>query len=139
MYGRYGIYKCFLRNNHSLAHKLGGEFHIPHGRANAILLPHVIKYNATKPSKFVAFPKYKEFVADKKYAEIARFLGLKANTVEEGVQSLIDAVNNLLVELNIPKTIKECGVLEEQFLSKVDKLSLDASMISVLQLTQDYH
>ena len=117
---------AFLGINHSLAHKLGGEFHIPHGRANAILLPHVIKYNATKPSKFVAFPKYKEFVADKKYAEIARFLGLKANTVEEGVQSLIDAVNNLLVELNIPKTIKECGVLEEQFLSKVDKLSLDA-------------
>lgn len=117
---------AFLGINHSLAHKLGGEFHIPHGRANAILLPYVIKYNATKPSKFVAFPKYKEFVADKKYAEIARFLGLKANTVEEGVQSLIDAVNNLLVELNIPKTIKECGVLEEQFLAKVDKLSLDA-------------
>ena len=117
---------AFLGINHSLAHKLGGEFHIPHGRANAILLPHVIKYNATKPSKFAAFPKYKEFVADKKFVEIAKFLGLKANTVEEGVQSLIDAVNNLLVELNIPKTIKECGVTEEAFLAKVDKLSLDA-------------
>ena len=117
---------AFLGINHSLAHKLGGEFHIPHGRANAILLPHVIKYNATKPSKFVAFPKYKEFIADKKYAEIARFLGLKCNTVEEGVQSLIDAVNNLLTELNIPKSIKGCGISSEDFLQKVDKLSLDA-------------
>ena len=96
----------FLGINHSLAHKLGGEFHIAHGRANAILLPHVIKYNAQKPTKFVAFPKYKDFIADKKYAEISRFLGLKCNTVEEGVESLIDAVNNLLSELNIPKSIK---------------------------------
>ena len=117
---------AFLGINHSLAHKLGGEFHIPHGRANAILLPHVIKYNGSKPSKFAAFPKYKEFVADKKYAEIARFLGLKATTVEEGVNSLIEAVNKLLEELNIPKTIKECGVTEEAFMAKVDKLSVDA-------------
>ena len=69
---------AFLGVNHSLAHKLGGEFHIPHGRANAILLPHVIEYNATAPTKFAAFPKYKSFVADKKYAEIAKSLGLKA-------------------------------------------------------------
>ena len=116
----------FLGINHSLAHKLGGEFHIAHGRANAILLPHVIKYNAQKPTKFVAFPKYKDFIADKKYAEISRFLGLKCNTVEEGVESLIDAVNNLLSELNIPKSIKECGISDEDFLAKVDKLSLDA-------------
>lgn len=117
---------AFLGINHSLAHKLGGEFHIPHGRSNAILLPHVIKYNATKPTKFAAFPKYKEFIADKKYAEIAKYLGLKSTTTEEGVKSLIDAVNNLLVELNIPKTIAECGVSEKEFMSSVDKLALDA-------------
>ncbi|RDY24076.1 bifunctional acetaldehyde-CoA/alcohol dehydrogenase [Romboutsia maritimum] len=117
---------AFLGVNHSLAHKLGGEFHIPHGRANAILLPHVVKYNASKPTKFAAFPKYKEFVADKKYAEISRFLGLKADTVEQGVESLIEAINNLLVELNIPRTIKECGINEFSFISKVDKLALDA-------------
>lgn len=117
---------AFLGINHSLAHKLGGEFHIPHGRSNAILLPHVIKYNATKPTKFAAFPKYKEFIADKKYAEIAKYLGLKSTTTEEGVKSLIDAVNNLLVELNIPKTIAECGVSEKEFMASVDKLALDA-------------
>ncbi|CEN86005.1 alcohol dehydrogenase [[Clostridium] sordellii] len=117
---------AFLGINHSLAHKLGSEFHIPHGRANAVLLPYVIRYNATKPTKFSAFPKYKSFVADKKYAEIAKYVGLKANTTEEGVNNLIDAVNKLLTELNIPKTIAECGVSEKDFMSSVDKLALDA-------------
>ncbi len=117
---------AFLGINHSLAHKLGSEFHISHGRSNAILLPYVIRYNATKPTKFSAFPKYKSFVADKKYAEIARYLGLKAKTAEEGVASLIDAVNKLLVELNIPRTIAECGVSEKDFTAAVDKLALDA-------------
>ena len=117
---------AFLGINHSLAHKLGSEFHISHGRSNAILLPYVIRYNATKPTKFSAFPKYKSFVADKKYAEIARYLGLKSKTTEEGVASLIDAVNKLLVELNIPRTIAECGVSEKEFVAAVDKLALDA-------------
>lgn len=62
---------AFLGLNHSIAHKIGGEYHVPHGRANAVLLPHVIKYNASTPSKFVSFPKYKKFIADEKYAEIA--------------------------------------------------------------------
>ncbi|MGL4797677.1 MAG: iron-containing alcohol dehydrogenase, partial [Paraclostridium sp.] len=117
---------AFLGINHSLAHKLGGEFHIPHGRSNAIVLPHVIRYNATKPTKFAAFPKYKSFVADQKYAEIAKALGLKASTTEEGVNSLIEAINNLLTELNIPKTIADCGINEKDFMAAVDKLALDA-------------
>jgi len=66
---------AFLGINHSLAHKLGGEFHIPHGRANAVLLPYVIAYNAKEPEKLASFPKYGKFVADKKYAEIAKILG----------------------------------------------------------------
>ena len=61
---------AFLGVNHSIAHKLGGEFHIPHGRAHAIILPYVIRYNATKPTKFVSFPKYEYFIADQKYADI---------------------------------------------------------------------
>ena len=117
---------AFLGVNHSLAHKLGGEFHIAHGRANAILLPHVIKYNATKPSKFTSFPKYKSFVADEKYAEIARMLGLKADTVEEGVNSLVEAIVNLMKELNVPLTVKDCGIDEEWYMREIDRLALEA-------------
>lgn len=114
---------AFLGLNHSIAHKLGGEFHIPHGRANAIILPLVIRYNATKPTKFVSFPKYEYFIADQKYAEIARRLGLKAKTTEEGVDSLIEMVKGLNKDLNIPTTLKEAGVDEKEFLAKVDKLA----------------
>ena len=117
---------AFLGVNHSLAHKLGSEFHIPHGRANAILLPHVIEYNAAMPSKFAAFPKYKSFVADKKYAEIAKALGLKANTTEEGVKSLVEAVRNLMKELNMPMTIQACGIEEETYFAAIERLALDA-------------
>ncbi len=117
---------AFLGINHSLAHKLGGEFHIAHGRANAILLPHVIEYNGTYPTKFSAFPKYKEFVADQKYAEIAKMLGLKFNTPAEGVQALADAVRRLMAELNIPFTVKECGIDEKVYFENIDKLSVDA-------------
>lgn len=114
---------AFLGINHSLAHKLGGEFHIPHGRANAILLPYVIEYNAQKPTKFVAFPKYETFVADKKYAEIARYLGLPASTTEEGVRSLIGAIRNLMKELNMPSTIAECQIDKRQFMARVPYLA----------------
>ncbi|MGX6443207.1 bifunctional acetaldehyde-CoA/alcohol dehydrogenase [Neobacillus sp. K501] len=114
---------AFLGINHSLAHKLGAEFHIAHGRANTILMPHVIRYNATKPKKFTAFPKYAHFVADKRYAEIARTLGLPARTTEEGVESLVQAVIRLAQELEIPMSIKENNVEEALFESKVDYLA----------------
>ncbi|WP_195940495.1 bifunctional acetaldehyde-CoA/alcohol dehydrogenase [Romboutsia sp. 1001713B170131_170501_G6] len=117
---------AFLGINHSLAHKLGSEFHIPHGRANAILLPYVIEYNASMPTKFAAFPRYKSFVADKKYAEIAKMLGLKANTTEEGVKSLVEAIRNLMKELNMPMTIRECGIEEKIYMGAIEKLALDA-------------
>lgn len=114
---------AFLGVNHSIAHKLGGEFHIPHGRANAIILPFVIRYNSTKPTKFVSFPKYEYFIADQKYAEIARRLGLKAKTTEQGVDSLIEAVKELNKDLNIPASLKEAGIDEKEFMAKVDKLA----------------
>lgn len=114
---------AFLGINHSLAHKLGAEFHIPHGRANTILMPHVIRYNATKPKKFVAFPKYEHFIADKRYAEIARILGLPARTTEEGVESLIQAIIKLAKELEMPLSIAETGVSKEEFESKVEQLA----------------
>lgn len=114
---------AFLGINHSLAHKLGGEFHIPHGRANAILLPYVIKYNSEYPTKFVSFPKYEYFIADQKYQKLASKIGLPADTKEEGINSLINRVIELRKELNIPNTIKEYGIEENVFLSKVDELA----------------
>ncbi|MGG3841377.1 bifunctional acetaldehyde-CoA/alcohol dehydrogenase [Anoxybacillus kestanbolensis] len=114
---------AFLGINHSLAHKLGAEFHIPHGRANTILMPHVIRYNAQKPKKFTAFPKYEHFVADERYAQIARLLGLPAKTTEEGVESLVQAVIKLAKELDMPLSIAATGVKKEEFESKVEQLA----------------
>lgn len=117
---------AFLGINHSLAHKLGGEFHIPHGRANAVLLPHVIAFNGGKPTKFTSFPKYETFIADEKYAKIAKTLGLPAKTTQEGVASLVKAVRDLMKEVGIPMSIAECGIGEKEFLSKIPTLAENA-------------
>ena len=114
---------AFLGVNHSLAHKIGAEFHLPHGRINAILLPYVVRYNASRPTKYVSFPKYEYFMADKKYSELAKKVGLKADTVEEGVCSLIEKIKQMNEHLNIPKCLIEAGVDEQEFLSKVDMLA----------------
>lgn len=114
---------AFLGINHSLAHKLGAEFHIAHGRANTILMPHVIRYNAKKPTKFTSFPKYNHFRADERYAEIARMLGLPAKDTEQGVESLAQAIIKLAKELNIPMSIEACGIDKKDFEAKVDLLA----------------
>ncbi len=114
---------AFLGVNHSLAHKIGAEFHLPHGRINAILLPYVIKYNSEEPTKFVSFPKYEYYIADEKYANLARKMNLPASTTKEGVKSLIEEVKRLNKELNMPKSFKEAGINEQEFLSKVDMLA----------------
>ncbi len=114
---------AFLGINHSLAHKWGGEYHTAHGRTNAILMPHVIRYNAKKPTKFASFPKYTHFVADERYAEIARILGLPARTTEEGVKSLIKAIREMNEKLGIPATFQELGFDAKQFESRVDYLA----------------
>ena len=114
---------AFLGVCHSMAHKIGAEFHLPHGRINAILLPYVIKYNSSKPSKFVSFPKYEYFIADKKYYAIAKKVGLQANSVEEGINSLIEKVKSMNENMGIPKSFKDAGIDENEFLSKVDILA----------------
>jgi len=106
---------AFLGINHSLAHKIGPEFHIPHGRANAILMPHVVRYNAIKPRKHALFPKYEHFVADERYAHIARMLGLPASSAAEGVESLVQAIIELGKSLNINMSIAGQGVDKDQF------------------------
>lgn len=114
---------AFLGINHSLAHKIGAEFHLPHGRINAILLPYVTKYNATKPTKFVSFPKYEYFIADEKYAQIAKRMGFESKTTEEGVNSLIAEIQKLNKDLNIPASFQKAGIEEKEFLAKVDELA----------------
>lgn len=114
---------AFLGINHSLAHKWGGEYHTAHGRTNAILMPLVIRYNAQKPTKFASFPKYNHFVADERYAKIARMLGLPARTTEEGVTSLIEAIRKLNASLGIPEKFKDLGVDPADFEAKVDYLA----------------
>lgn len=114
---------AFLGLNHSMAHKLGGEYHITHGRANAVLLPYVIAYNSQLPTKFSTFPKYAKFVADKKYAKIAKHLGLGGGDTQESVQNLIRAVRELAQKLNMPSTLRECGIDEKAFLNSLAVLS----------------
>lgn len=117
---------AFLGVNHSIAHKIGGEYHVPHGRANAVLLPYVVRYNATEPTKFVSWPKYKSFVADKKYAEIAQACGFGGKTVEEGVNNLINAIKELMRTVGEPTSFAECGIDEKEYMSKVEELSYKA-------------
>ncbi len=114
---------AFLGINHSLAHKLGGEFHIAHGRCNAILLPYVIRYNSLPPSKFVSFPKYEHYIADIKYANFAKKIGLKARNVEEGVNSLIEMIYHMLDALEIPRSFQEYGIDEQTYMNKLDELA----------------
>ncbi|HEX2949331.1 MAG TPA: bifunctional acetaldehyde-CoA/alcohol dehydrogenase, partial [Armatimonadota bacterium] len=117
---------AFLGVNHSLAHKIGGQFHVPHGRANALLLPTVVRFNAALPKKFAAFPQYEYPVAAEKYQQVAKMLGLPAATPEEGAESLAQAIEELRAKLNIPATLKDCGITRDEFEAHVDEVALNA-------------
>jgi acetaldehyde dehydrogenase/alcohol dehydrogenase len=117
---------AFLGINHSLAHKVGGVFHIPHGRVNSILLPFVIRYNAEKPTKYAAYPKYEYPVANKKFAEIAEALGLPAPDPETAVNNLINAIQDLATKLNMPNTFKEAGINKAEYFAHLDDIALNA-------------
>lgn len=94
---------------HSMSHKTGKIFNVPHGLANAIYLPYVIKFNAK--------------TAGAAYADIAKRLGLKGNTTDELVQSLIQLVKDFRIAMSMPTTLKEFGVSEEDFKSNLDKIA----------------
>ena len=118
---------AFLGIVHSLAHKLGGQFHIPHGICNGLLLTEVIKYNSEDaPVKMGVFPQYRYPDAKNRYAKIADFLGLGGETKDEKVEKLIDAIEKLKERVGVPKTIKEWGVSEKDFLEHVDQMALEA-------------
>jgi acetaldehyde dehydrogenase/alcohol dehydrogenase len=101
--------------NHALAHAFGARFHVAHGRANALMLPHVIAYNASVPTKFMPSPNQRTYVAHKKYAMIADLLGLGGQTVEEKVNKLVAATEQLLDQLAFPRSIAALGISKEQF------------------------
>ena len=114
---------AFLGICHSTAHKIGGEYGIPHGRTNAILLPHIIRYNAKDPQKHAMFPKYDYFRADTDYADIAKFLGLKGETTEELVEALATAVYELGKKVGIDMSLKAQGVTQQTLDTTVDRMA----------------
>jgi acetaldehyde dehydrogenase/alcohol dehydrogenase len=118
---------AFLGVNHSIAHKLGAEFHIPHGLANALLLTNVIRYNANdNPTKQSAFSQYDRPKARCRYAEIADALNLGGDTVGEKVENLIAWIERLKREIEIPVSIQAAGVAEPEFLARLDNLAVEA-------------
>ena len=117
---------AFLGVCHSMAHKLGAAFHVPHGLANALLITEVIRFNATsKPAKQGTFSQYKYPEAVERYASLSDFLKLGGREGDnmDKVEKLIAAVEALKDRLGIPKTIRDAGVPEKEFLAQVDKLS----------------
>lgn len=114
---------AFLGVCHSMAHKLGAHFHVPHGIANALLICQVIKYNAAEaPVKQGIFPQYQYPNARAAYAEFADALGLGGKTDEEKVNNLIKALQELKKKLNIPLSIKDWGVSKEDFEKAMETL-----------------
>ena len=114
--------------NHALAHAFGARFHVAHGRANALMLPHVIAYNAAVPTKFLPSPYQKGYLANKKYATIADLLGLGGHTIEEKVKNLIVAIEHLLDQLGFPRSIADLGISKEEFeraMPELTKLAFD--------------
>ncbi len=114
---------AFLGVCHSMAHKLGAFHHIPHGVANALMIDEVIRFNATDvPVKMGAFSQYDHPHALERYVEVADSLGLKGKTDEDKVESLITALDALKERVGIKKTIRDYGIKEEDFLSRLDEM-----------------
>lgn len=118
---------AFLGVCHSMAHKLGAFFHIPHGIANALLINEVIKFNSSEtPVKMGTFPQYSYPHTLARYAEVADYLGLGGNSNEEKVENLMRAIDELKEKIGIKKTIREYGIEEQEFLDKLDEMSKQA-------------
>lgn len=118
---------AFLGVCHSMAHKLGAEFHLAHGLANALLISNVIRFNATDmPTKQAAFSQYDRPKALCRYAKIAEYLNLSGTSDEEKVEALLEKINELKETIGIPASIQEAGVNEADFLAKIDELAEDA-------------
>ena len=115
--------QAFLGINHSLAHKMGGAFGLPHGLLIAIAMPQVIRFNAKRPQKLALWPHYETYHATKDYADIARFIGLKGNTDEELAEAYAKKVIELAHECGVKLSLKDNGVTREEFDKVVDDLA----------------
>ena len=122
---------AFLGLCHSMAHKLGGMYHVPHGLANAFLISHIIRFNAVDcMTKQAAFPQYHYPNAKADYAAVARYIGIAGKDDDESVANLIDKIEELKRSLDIPAAMKPWfdakGISEETFLKQLDELSVKA-------------
>lgn len=117
---------AFLGIVHALSHTLGATFGLAHGRTNALLLPHVIRYNGQPPAKLTGWPKYENYQAPQRFQHIARTLGLPAATPEEGVRSYAAAIERLRSAVGLPASFAEAGVAEAPFLSSLPQQALNA-------------
>jgi acetaldehyde dehydrogenase/alcohol dehydrogenase len=114
---------AFLGICHSMAHKLGAFHHLPHGVANALLISHVLRFNAAEvPVKMGTFSQYDHPHTLERYAEVADYLGLGGKTNEEKLEKLIEAVEQLKKQVGIKNSIREYGVDEKDFLDRLDEM-----------------
>ena len=114
---------AYLGMCHSMAHKIGAEFHTVHGRTCGTLLPYVIRYNGTKPEKPGLWPKYQYYNADERYAQLAHAIGLKFNTVQEGVEKFAKAVHDLGIEVGMAMNFKSQNVDKKEWEENLEKLA----------------
>jgi acetaldehyde dehydrogenase/alcohol dehydrogenase len=118
---------AFLGVCHSMAHKLGAYHHLPHGIANALLIEHIIRYNADPaPTKMGTFSQYPYPHAKERYCEMARFVGVQGKNDDEVLENFIQAIADLKEKIGIKRTIKDYGIKEEDFLATLDEMTENA-------------
>ena len=116
---------AFVGTNHALAHAVGARFGIADGRANGVFLPHVLRYNAAMPSKFMPAPGYSAYIAPDKYAQLGRVV-FGGRAPEESRRRLFQGVGDLLDRLHMPRSLKAVGIAEDEFLQALPELAMNA-------------
>ena len=118
---------AFLGVCHSMAHKLGAFYHLPHGVANALMISEVLRFNAAEaPAKMGTFPQYDHPHTLRRYAEVAEALGVAGDTDEEKLAGLIEKIESLKARVGIKPSIRDYGVDEGEFLARLDEMSEQA-------------
>ena len=110
--------------NHGIAHAIGAQFHIPHGRANAMVLPHIIEYNSDINKHSKSRPSYPAWV--RKYVNAAKLLGVSNFNEITTVRALVSYIQFLMKEMNMPLSVSQCGVSKEEYFSAIDRMAESA-------------